>query len=190
MDAMRLFLALMLPDDVRHHLCGVSRSLERSGIAAGVRWTAEKNLHVTLKFLGEVDEPTEQRLIAGLNPLPTPPMTLHAAGLEFFPPRGPARIVAARIEGDLEPLQTMQSAIEDACAAEGFTPENRRFLPHVTIGRAKSPLRGLAARLAPHLAEGFPGPTFRASGFTLVQSLLDRDGAKYLPRAHWGEFAA
>src|SRR4051794_18825177 len=126
---MRLFLAIELPEDVRQHLATwgesqvplVHQYLEERHIDARLSVTPPQNLHVTLKFLGEVDESAVQRLRDALGSVPVELASpVRAAHVELLPERGPVRVVAAGLDGDVGRLARLYRAVEDACAREGF----------------------------------------------------------------------
>ena len=182
---MRLFTAIELPEAVRAHVSAVAtkvrQALESRDTRPPVSWTKESNLHVTLKFLGDVPEERVPGLLAALRTigLPPPPLRLRAESLEAFPSRGSARVLVVRVGGDVERLAALHAAIEDRCSALGFERENRRYRPHVTIGRPRVPLRGRWEAMAGATSGSWPGPEFSPAAFSLVQSQLDPAGAIY-----------
>jgi 2'-5' RNA ligase len=182
---MRLFTAVELPDPARRHLADVAAEirvrLEEGGKRSAISWTRESNLHVTLKFLGEVPDARVPAICDALraakqNP---PAIRLYAEGIDAFPTRSSIRVLHARVAGDTERLVALYDAIEAQCAALGFPRENRRFRPHVTLGRPREPLRGVWEMLEQATAGRFPGPEFHATSFSLVQSKLSPAGAVY-----------
>src|SRR5688572_2115785 len=191
---MRLFTAIELPDDVRRHVADVAtkarQALESRDSRPPVSWTNESNLHVTLKFLGDVPEERVPELLAALRTirLPPPPLRLRAESLEAFPSRGAARVLVVRIAGDVDRLAALHAAIEDRCAALGFERENRRYRPHVTIGRPRVPLRGMWETMEVAVSGRWPGPEFSSGTFSLVQSQLNPAGAIYTTVAAFRAF--
>ena len=134
---MRLFLAIELPEAVRTHLEAVQQLLRPH--ARSVSWTRAQNLHLTLKFLGEVPDPDLPHVTAALERVPVAsPIALQSEGLEIFPPRGPIRILAAALKGDVPRLAALVEGLEEALAPLGFARETRRFTPHLTLGRVRS----------------------------------------------------
>ena len=178
---MRMFIALELSDAVRQHLAGLSARAK--GLLPGCSWVRPESLHVTMKFLGEVAEPKVGAVCAALNGVTAGgPILLRASHLECFPPRGRVRVVAAGLAGDVERLRTLHREIDRACADVGIPTEGRRFVPHVTLARAR---RGQPSRVREDLAEfahdDLPGPDMVAHKFTLMESRLKPAGAEYLP---------
>lgn len=184
---MRLFTAILLPDDVRRHLADVAAGMKRLWDAApgnrwpAVSWTRESNLHVTLKFLGEVPDDRVPGICDALSNVETPssPLRLFAEHLDAFRSHGSIRVLHARVAGDAEPLAALHASIEAQCAAIGFDRENRQYRAHVTLGRPRVPLRGAWDALEQSTAGKWPGPPFEAAGFALVQSRLNPAGAVY-----------
>ena len=179
--AMRLFLAIELPEPARRHLAGV-QSVIAPALPKASR-PAARNLHLTLKFLGDVPDAGVPALCDALREVRLDgPMTLSATRLECFPPRGPVRVIAAGLEegGGVGRLPRLHAETEAACAGLGFPREGRPYRPHVTLARARIPVP--ASRRAPLeelTASAWPGPAFTAGEFCLIESRLKPTGAEY-----------
>jgi 2'-5' RNA ligase len=186
---MRLFTAIELPEPVRRHLADVQARLKRLTLPP-VSWTKETNLHVTLKFLGEVTDDRLPELCAALAPLEfgAPALELRAEALDVFPSRGSIRVIHGRIDGDVERLIDLHRSIEGQCASLGFPREDRRYRPHVTMGRPRAPLRGAWDRLQEATDDSWPGPPFEVATFSLVHSRLNPAGAVYTTVATFPDF--
>lgn len=192
---MRLFLAIELSDPVRQHL---SELIARDSIAylVGVRYgddfgvssTLPENLHVTLKFLGVVDESAVTELTDALNQVEVEaPMRLRAAFPDLLPPRGPIRVIAAGLDGDVNQLARLHRSVEDCCAGLGYPAERRDYRPHITLARAKRPIpKSLRQNLVDFLEARLPGPVFEAGSFSLVESRLGSGPPQYIPLARFG----
>jgi 2'-5' RNA ligase len=183
---MRLFLAIELPDDVRKHLARVREAVEHLDIdvADMIRWVKPQNWHITLKFLGEVNDDRSNEVITALRNVRSAQLELMLSELIYLPPnRGPVRVVACGIGGDSGRLNLLHRAIESACESVGFESERRRFTPHATIGRSPD---GFAAMMMGRCLRRakqpriFPGPKFTVTQFVLMQSLLKTEGAEYV----------
>src|SRR5690349_12371924 len=134
---MRLFLAIELPDSVRRHLFGVATELKRSlGSGTPVSWTKESNLHITLKFLGEVPDDRVPSIVDAIRAVKAgpPAVRLFTHRIKGFPSSNAARVIVARVLGERDRLVALHEMIEARCAALGFAKENRRFQPHITLG--------------------------------------------------------
>jgi 2'-5' RNA ligase len=191
---MRLFTAIELPRDVRNHLKDVKAQLisHAIGIDAAVSWVQDENLHVTLKFVGEIADADVPRLTDALSHVDVPTMRLAVCGMLLFPQRGPARVIGAALSGDVNALGDLFQHVEDACASAGVPREGRAYTPHVTFGRARrTPGSGRAAlrniRNAALSQTTFPGPAFGVREFVLMQSVLGRGGATYMTIARFGK---
>lgn len=182
---MRLFIAIELPPEVQRHLARVQDRLQQEVRSAS--WTKQANLHLTLKFLGEVPEPDVPQLTSALTAIhPIEPFNLLACGITCFPSHGPIRIVAASFNGDEVRLRSLYHAVEETTAALGFARERRDYHAHATLARPRSLLPSaakdkLTAVSSPH----FPGPSFTACEFVLMESRLLRQGAQYTPLARF-----
>jgi 2'-5' RNA ligase len=194
---MRLFTAIELPASVRNHLAGLARAWaenwneELLGLSHNeyprVSWVRPENLHVTLKFLGEVPEPDVPRVCEALSDCAfSEPMRLNVDHIECLPPRGPVRVIAAGVGGDVGRLILLHREIEDACGKIGFAPESREYRPHITLARAKVPLpRHVRESLSAAGGRHVPVPAFDVREFVLMESRLRPQGAEYLPVARF-----
>lgn len=174
---MRAFLALELPPDVRARLTAVRRELARHGGA--VRWARDDQLHVTVKFLGDVEatalDALHEALLASLSA--TPPLAAAVRGLGAFPDLRRPRVVWAGIE--CAALTRIAVAVDGAAAAIGVAPEARPFHAHVTLGRVKEAAGSAPLRRAIGVRQA---DQFGACVFTELlafRSDLRRDGALY-----------
>ena len=196
---MRLFLALELPDTVRQRLTKLSKTfqeyweaeLAERGITGrevpATSWVRPENLHVTLKFFGEVAEPALPELCGALE-------GVNAAGLirleldrtVCLPPRGPIRVISIGLSGELERLHQVHRQIEQRCEAIGFRSERRPFNPHITMVRVKGWVPSyMRERLEKVGRAQLPAPQFDVSEFVLMQSHLDSRGARYVVLARF-----
>lgn len=136
-ERFRCFLAVNLPDDLKRTVGGFIDSLRAE--VRGVRWVRGENLHLTLKFLGDVESgiiPDIGKALDGVASDVGPiPVTLCGAGV--FPPRGRPRVVWLDLTRGGDELAALQRRCEGVLAPLGFPPEERPFTPHLTIGRVK-----------------------------------------------------
>src|SRR5688500_16936698 len=176
---MRLFTAIEVPDALRQRLARVAPALVegRWGLDARllhVTFTRSENLHVTLKFLGEVAEQDVPAICDVLAAVPRPGvLPLNIDGGEMFPARGPVRIIAAKVGGAAERLVDLEAAIEDACAPLGIPRDGRPYRPHVTLARCK---RGLPTHFRSSVQDVARGLSrdggWIADAFVLMESRL------------------
>ena len=138
-EMIRSFIAIELDDTIRRALGDVQEKLKTERAAKMVRWTAPESIHITLKFLGDVDAgklPALQNAIAG-SCKGISPFVLALRGVGAFPNMRRTNIVWVSAEGQVDVATELAQKIEDACANLGFAREDRPFTPHLTIGRVK-----------------------------------------------------
>lgn len=178
----RLFLALPLPLSVMDSVAGLRRELARRLPASGLKWVPPRQYHVTLKFLGDVEEtevPNVQRALR-IACAEFPPLRLSAAGLGVFPtPRHP-KVLWMGIDGDVPALTTLQGRLEGAM--EPWAPrENRPYAAHLTLARVKFSDRSWprAWRTLPNTLTTFRAGGWRNETVVLMRSDLGPEGADY-----------
>ena len=181
---MRLFTAVELPTEAVKHLQRLQDALRP--IIPGIRWTAPDQLHITLKFLGETPETQVHDLCEALKQVTLEPAELCVADIICFPPRGPVRILAAGLDGDVESIGRLFTRIEEITTDFGFPRETRPYHPHITLARARNPLHATVRQSLDQQRSNLslPGPTVATSGFTLFESRLSNAGATYVPLLH------
>ena len=176
---MRCFLAIDAPDDVRKLLVRVQEALRRAD--ADVKWVEEENLHLSLKFLGDVSEDQVARLkelLAG-EAARWPAMQLTYAGIGTFPDHGLPRVVWAGATGDLEKLAGLAAAVERAAGQVGVPGEGRPFVAHLTLGRVKSGRSAKRLQLEIENQRRVPLGGDLVREFVLYQSTLTPSGPVY-----------
>ena len=173
----RLFIALALPE-------GHCQALMR--LCSGVRdarWVPVENLHLTLRFIGEVEEPRLADIAGALTRVKADPFSLTLSGVGHFQNGRRIRSVWAGIEPS-EALNQLQSRVEAALRPADVPPDGRRFTPHVTLGRLKS-------ESAPQVGGWieanalFRAEAFVVDHFVLYDSFLSHTGALYSPVAEF-----
>lgn len=177
-DVLRTFVAVELPAEVKEQLWALAGRLRGPGLRAS--WVSPDNMHLTLRFLGNVDAEGRSRLIDLLADAygSVRAFPLRIEGVGVFPPnsRRPNVIWAgvAPLDG---PLQAIQAAAEQAARAIGLPPEERPFKPHLTVARIKEieQIDGLMERLAAE--REFQGGEFAVHGVSLLSSHLTPKGA-------------
>jgi 2'-5' RNA ligase len=180
MARIRTFIGVDIGPAVRRSAEALQRQLAKTG--AGVNWTAPANYHITLEFLGDVDD----RDLVGICRVVTevaagePPFRLGVSRLGAFPtPRRPKIIWAGVREGEDE-LKRLFVALEPRLIDLGvYRKEDRPYTPHLTLGRAKDEAAGLT--LAPELAkhQGWDGGQNDVEEVVVYSSELRRDGPEY-----------
>jgi 2'-5' RNA ligase len=167
----RLFTALEIPSAIAFQL-----SLLRGGLP-GARWLDPENYHVTLRFIGDIDQPTADEISRALTRVDRRSFSLSLSGLDAFGGNKPHSIVA-RVEAS-QALRDLQAEHERIIQRIGLEPERRRFRPHVTLARIKGVSESdAAAYLA--LRGDFRTPPFPVGRFVLLSSRASRGGGPYV----------
>ncbi len=169
----RLFLALPVPAAVAEPL-----ALLAGGIP-GARWQPAEKLHLTIRFIGDVDAGAMRRLEGALPPIPVPAFDLALGGMGLFPPRGAPRAlwigVAPPEPAELAKLHTYTGRV---LARLGLPADRRAFAPHVTLARLRrSPIPAVMDFVARNAL--LRPPPFPATHLNLYSSVLARSGSRY-----------
>ncbi|MEX2644420.1 MAG: RNA 2',3'-cyclic phosphodiesterase [Acetobacterales bacterium] len=174
---MRLFVAIDLPDDVRDRLATLEAGVP------GVRWVPAGNLHLTLRFIGEVDGAMAEELAEALSEVRAPAFGLSLSGVDVFARGRQPHTLWVGVDRN-PALQHLREKVESALVRTGLASERRRFSPHVTLGRMKQ-------RPGHHLVQWleanalFRTDPFTVGGFTLFSSRLGSESARYVAEAFY-----
>jgi RNA 2',3'-cyclic 3'-phosphodiesterase len=179
---LRVFCAVELPDEVRSRAAERMRRLRAEFPGVRASWEKPEKLHITLKFLGELEPARVEalsnaaaRAVAGVEPFE---LTVDEPGA--FPPHGQPRVLWLGILDDSGRLAFMHRALETACAAAGFGRESRAFKPHLTLARLRSP-QGARELAAAHRDAPFEPQSFGVSELVVMRSELGPGGSRYTP---------
>lgn len=173
---MRLFVALAMPEDVADRLAALMGGLD------GARWVDPDDLHLTLRFAGEVDGGTAEDLAAALATLQAPAFALRLAGFGHFGSGRRLRALWAAVEPN-PALALLQGRVEQAARSAGLAAEPRKFVPHVTLARFAGGAVGeeeLTRWMT--LNSPFAAGPFAVREAVLFESFPGRDGPHYEPR--------
>ena len=168
----RLFIGIFPPPDICDLL------IDQMADLPGVRWQDEDQLHLTLRYLGDLNRHDCDALVDALSSIEFDRFDIILESAEAFRRKGQPRSIH-RLVRPTEPLLRLTRSIDRRCEHVGLGRRDRRFLPHITLARlnAGSPqMEGYIASL-----KGTAGPDFTADRFTLVQSHLSRAGSIYEP---------
>ena len=182
---MRLFIAIELDDAFRGHLVRLQDIVRRT--APGVTLTRPENLHLTLKFLGNVRDQDVVGLCRSLKDVPhVGAFFMCVAAAHRFPERGNVRVIAAGVEETSGTLARLNGHIEDVMAKHKFSRQTRAFKPHITIARVNRPVPVKRSAVLVELSK-LPGvPAMNVTQFTLMQSQLGgAKPARYTPLARF-----
>lgn len=166
----RLFVAIRPPEDIRDLL------IDAMDDSPDFRWQNDEQLHLTLRFVGEVDRPLADDLAAALAKIHAEPFELRVAGVGRFEQRS-AGALWAGVEPKA-PVAALATKIERVCQQVGLAPEHRAFFPHITLARWK----GRRSREVGDFLErerALRSDPFEVTDFTLFESRLSRHGAHY-----------
>ena len=165
----RIFLALCLND------IAISLLKNLGGTMPGARPVPADQMHLTMRFIGEVDGTLFRDIQERLLDIDTPEVTLAIKGVGHFPPRGAPRVLWAGIEPSGE-LMLLRSRINSLLRQCGVESDTRKFHPHITLARLKNVSHG---RVAKFLSENhdLAIPPFQVNEMTLFSSILTGKGA-------------
>ena len=176
---MRCFVAISLPEELKASISGIQERLKTAG--ADVSWTRQEGMHLTLKFLGEVEEKMipniERALDMAVDGITT--FTLSVSGMGIFPDMRRPRVVWIGLKEEGDNLIRLHKGVDEELKKTGFPSEDRRFTPHITLGRIRSN-RNIEKLLKLIDAEkGVDSGSFEVSDLHLIKSELKPSGAVY-----------
>lgn len=182
MRQMRLFIAVNFPDEIKRALGSFIKTLSK--VPSDLKWVGEENLHLTVQFLGNVSEEQVpavstalQNSMAGIAPF-----KLILEGVGAFPSVERPRVLWVGISGETTSLFLLHRQVQREMGLLGFEPEKRKFSPHLTLARARSPY-GFSDVM--EQAQGVTGTgkvfgTARIASIELMLSELQAKGPRYL----------
>ena len=165
----RLFVAVDMPEELKSRLADMGFGLP------GAKWVPREQIHLTLRFIGEVDGGQLADIRETLAGVGGEPFAMQLKGMGFFPPRGTPRVLWVGVEEN-EALLGLRNRVEAAVVRAGLQPESRRFSAHVTLARLHNTP---PARLSRFLAGNglYESPPFEVKEFCLYESELTPKGA-------------
>jgi 2'-5' RNA ligase len=182
MGKIRTFIAVELPDQLKQDVDKLIVGLKPFG--PDVRWVRAANLHLTLRFLGDIEQSDLPKLsdlikkqLTGLQPF-----SIKLAGLGCFPNMRRPRVVWLGADGALESLQVLATKVETACIESGFGRGDKPFSAHLTIGRIREP-RGLEPLIKRLETTQFSSADFTVDRVIVFKSDLSPRGPTYTPMA-------
>jgi 2'-5' RNA ligase len=176
----RAFVAIKIDPVVAQRISEIQSKLDKT--LGGIRWVRPENLHLTLKFLGQVDDDKVTTIADSLERAlhSMPRFSVSCSGLGVFPDIRRAKVLWVGLEG--KPLISLAAMVEDALAPLGFAREKREFKPHLTIGRWRdSAGRPDALRRELESGQKQDFGSSRMNEVILFQSVLKPTGAVYTP---------
>lgn len=171
----RLFVAVDLPEAVKATLAGLPRDLP------GARWVGAEELHLTLRFIGEVDQRTFLAVKEALAAVRFSAFPLTLCRVGHFPPRKIPRVLWVGMDQS-EPLAGLQQQVELALVDAAIPPDDRPFSPHITLARFKETTSSAVGIFEKAHAD-FVCPSFEVTEFILYSSVLTPKGAIHTKEA-------
>lgn len=179
---MRLFVAINLPSEVRRSLWTATEPLRALDVP--VRWIGAESIHLTLKFLGDVETKRERDIIDAVESAVTnaPRFVLPIGGFGMFPNATRPRVVWVGCES-VPGLELLQDRLERHMESVGFPIDGRPFRPHLTLGRVRRDTKHADVRpLGPKMDELSYGTEADVESVELMESELGKAGARYAVR--------
>jgi len=179
-SGIRTFICIEIPETIRVRIAALQNELRQA--EAQVSWTKPSNIHLSLKFLGDVPASRIESVLAatGLAAAAHGAFEIEVRGAGCFPsPRSP-RVLWVGVSGGLNPLRELQASIEDELARSGFAREPKPFSPHLTIGRVR-PGRTSSQVAEELMLRRFEPESFRAGAMIVMRSDLNPAGSIYTP---------
>ena len=165
----RLFVALRPPETIRELLLDLMEGVP------DLRWQQDEQLHLTLRFVGEVERPMAEDVAAAMTQIRFEKFALSLDGVGKFEKRRHGALWAG--VAPREQLRALNAKVERACQSAGLEPERRAYHPHITLARWNGRALGLDRFLEEH--GGLASAPWQVDEFILYESRLGRDGAHY-----------
>lgn len=181
-EVIRTFVCIEIPQSVKDRIGELQNELRKSGASVG--WTKPSNIHLTLKFLGDVSTSSIERVSKAVEraAIGISQFEIEVAGTGCFPSTRNPRVLWVGLTNVTDAMKQLYSNIESELEREGFPREHRKFSPHLTIGRVRTP--GTGASVAEQLiARGFEPERFLATEVIVMRSDLKPTGSIYTPQA-------
>jgi 2'-5' RNA ligase len=166
----RLFVAIRPPEAVRERLLDLMEGVK------GARWQDDDQLHLTLRFIGEVDRHQADDIAAVLRTIRHPSFAIGLSGIGSFDRRGQPVTLWAGVSPH-EPIKSLHKKVDQALQRAGVEPDHRAYMPHITLARLNRTVGPIAPLL--ESAGGLASAPFAVDSFCLYESDLSPQGAIY-----------
>ncbi|HUF54204.1 MAG TPA: RNA 2',3'-cyclic phosphodiesterase [Dehalococcoidia bacterium] len=181
-DALRLFVAIELPEEIRDALAETQARL-KVGELERLRWAKPQNIHITLKFLGETPAGRQQAIEGALAEAVqgVAPFEIRLGKLGKFGGRQNPRVLWVDAAGDTQALSALQNRVQEKLSPLGFSPENRPFSVHLTLARVPEDMQRAVARPINEAIDTVKVPDMEipVRKVSLMRSELRREGPTY-----------
>jgi RNA 2',3'-cyclic 3'-phosphodiesterase len=181
---MRLFVGVEISADVAAALATLIERLRQRAVTLApdsrMTWVTPERLHVTVRFIGHVDEAKAGAIIATLQaPFAGGGFRLTVGGLGTFPPKGPPRVVWAGLIEGVEKLKVLEAAVSERLARAGIDREDRPYSPHITLARVREAAGLRSIALLEDVGDVAAG-SMHVDAITLFESRLSPKGPTYV----------
>lgn len=175
----RLFIAIHLNDETRNALSREIERLKKTG--ARVKWTPRENIHLTLAFIGQADDEDTQNIIRALDSTGSHNQVFEfgVRGLGYFGGRHFPRVIWAGLKGMLNPLFSIQEQITTALKTLNLPTDEKRFKPHITLGRVRAPRNAADLVTAINQRKENDFGLVKVDALHLMESVLRPEGAEH-----------
>ena len=177
---MRCFLAIELPKEVRDELFKIGEGFNSK--IAKIKWCSKKNIHLTLKFFGEVSEDDLKKIDSCLHSFSFEPFQVMLGNVGFFPKGGNPRIIFVGLQPEI-PVFELQSDVETALHT--YFSRDNTFAVHLTLGRVKS-ITDLKKFQTYFNTANIKPLSFEINSFSLMSSTLSKEGSRYKKLKEYG----
>lgn len=180
-STIRSFIAIKLPAPIAGFACNVADTLKAQGINA--RWVKSKNIHLTVKFLGDVPIDDIERINHAVSQAvgSISPMTLFLRGVGVFPGIKRARVIWTGLGGDTDRILQLHQQIDERLYELGFPKEKKRFRAHLTLGRFKRPNDPECLLASLKKTSDVRSDPFLCDSIVHMKSDLQKQGPVYTP---------
>jgi RNA 2',3'-cyclic 3'-phosphodiesterase len=177
----RVFIAIDIPGNVRAAIEETQARLKRAPVGAKISWTKIDNLHLTLQFLGYIEETLVDKIKAGLQSVTGEhqPFDLPVYGAGAFPSENRARVIWVGCDDAGGQLKALAGSVQATMQPLGFEPERREFSAHLTLGRIKIPRPDVALTTALDSLKNRNFGTLRVEAIHLFEGQLRPEGSIY-----------
>ncbi len=182
----RSFLAFELPPDIKKEVARISVEVKKSGIEAG--WVKPDNIHLTVIFMGDVDEKDIPAIISGIDNTvgKYEPFRISLGGMGIFPDARKPRVLWLGLDGEIERLASLRDAMQTPLEVYGIEQEKRAFRPHLTLGRFRKPVKDRdALKKCIDTYRDISGPDGKLDELILFKSDLRQGGSVYSRIHSW-----
>ena len=184
--AIRSFLAFELPPDIKEEVTRISVEVKKTGLGAG--WVKPGNIHLTMVFMGDVEEKDIPAIISGVNDAVNKygPSQISLGGMGLFPDIRKPRVLWLGLNGEIERLAAFRDDLQKPLEAFGIEREKRAFRPHLTLGRFRKPVRDRnTLKKVIDTYKDISGPGGKLDELILFKSELTPGGSVYTRLHSW-----